>query len=339
MSGNTNFTFNDIAVISIEACEAPNEVTSIDIDERLAEVYERVGSVKGLLEGLAGIRARRQWDEGTSFMDAAAMAGEKALAASGVDRSKIGLLIDTSVCRERLEPSSAVTVSDLLKLPSTAINFDLSNACLGFLNAIHVAGTMIESGSIDYALIVDGEGTNEIEAATMARLKSDDAQMADLYSNFASLTLGSGSAAMVLGRHSENEGSHQVKGGFFRAETEHHELCVGSLQEMRTDTAALLAAGTALSKTAWDDSQIENANDADCFIIHQISSVHTKAMIDILGLDAEKVPLTYPDYGNIGPCAIPFTLAKQVEHLSEGDRVLCMGIGSGLNAGVIEISW
>lgn len=339
MSGNTNFTFDDIAVVSIEACEAPNEVTSADIDERLSSVYEKVGSVKGLLEGLAGIRARRQWDEGFSFMEAAAMAGEKALVASGVDRSKIGLLIDTSVCRERLEPSSAVTVCDLLGLPSTAINFDLSNACLGFLNAIHVAGSMIESGSIDYALIVDGEGTNEIEAATMARLHAPDAQMADLYSNFASLTLGSGSAAMVLGRHSENSGSHRVTQGFFRAETKHHNLCVGSLQEMRTDTAALLAAGTALSKTAWDDSEIDDANGADCFIIHQISSVHTNAMIDILGLDADKVPLTFPDYGNIGPCAIPFTLAKQTDKLSEGDRVLCMGIGSGLNAAVVEMIW
>ncbi|MGZ0230527.1 MAG: 3-oxoacyl-[acyl-carrier-protein] synthase III C-terminal domain-containing protein [Acidimicrobiales bacterium] len=62
-------------------------------------------------------------------------------------------------------------------------------------------------------------------------------------------------------------------------------------------------------------------------------------MIDILGLDPARVPLTYPDYGNIGPCAIPFTLAKETSQLSEGDRVLCMGIGSGLNAAVIEIIW
>ena len=51
---------------------------------------------------------------------------------------------------------------DALGLPTTCLNFDLSNACLGFVNAMHLAGVMIDSGQIDYALIVDGEGTNQV---------------------------------------------------------------------------------------------------------------------------------------------------------------------------------
>ena len=43
--------------------------------------------------------------------------------------------------------------------------------------------------------------------------------------------------------------------------------------------------------------------------------------------------------GNIGPAAVPITLAAVADELSPGDSVLCMGIGSGLNAGVIEIQW
>ena len=35
----------------------------------------------------------------------------QAIEASGVRPDEIGLLIDTSVCRDRLEPSSAVTVA------------------------------------------------------------------------------------------------------------------------------------------------------------------------------------------------------------------------------------
>ncbi len=181
-------------------------------------------------------------------MDAAAAAADKALTDAGIDRNRIGLLVDTSVCRERLEPSSAVTVHDLLGLPSTCINFDIGNACLGFLNGIHLAGSMIGSGQIDYALVVDGEGIREILDNTIARLDDPAATIDDLFENFASLTLGSGSAAMVIGRHSENPGSHKVVRGFFRADTVHHELCVGSLEQMRTDTKALLDAGTDLAK-------------------------------------------------------------------------------------------
>ena len=44
-------------------------------------------------------------------------------------------------------------------------------------------------------------------------------------------------------------------------------------------------------------------------------------------------------HGNIGPASIPFTLAREVDSLRDGDRVLLMGIGSGLNASIVEILW
>ena len=44
-------------------------------------------------------------------------------------------------------------------------------------------------------------------------------------------------------------------------------------------------------------------------------------------------------HGNLGPAAIPFTLAGISNELTQGDRVLLMGIGSGLNASSSEIVW
>ena len=339
MSGNAGFRFDDVALLSVVACEAPEVVTTGDVDKRLGTYYERAKVRPGLLRSLAGIRERRQWHEGTSFMDAAAMAGQRVLDESGVDPARIGLLLDTSVCRERLEPSSAVTVHHILGLPSTCLNFDISNACLGFLNGIHLAGVMIESGQIDYALIVDAEGTREFYDNTIARLLSADASVEAFFEHFSSLTLGSGAAGMVLGRHSDNAGSHRVVRGFFRAASEHHELCVGSLEKMSTDSRALLDAGTDLAKIAWDEADKSDWLDMDRYILHQVSKVHTAAMVDVLGIDPERVPLTFPDFGNLGPAAIPFTLARVSDTLEPGDRVLCMGIGSGLNASVIELLW
>ncbi|HSH10163.1 MAG TPA: 3-oxoacyl-ACP synthase III [Ilumatobacter sp.] len=340
MTKNANFSFRDVAVVSIESCEAPLVVSSASVDERLAPFYERTSGTPGLLESLAGIRERRQWPDDVSFTDAAALAGEKAIAASGIDRSRIGLMIDTSVCRARLEPSSAVTVHNALGLDTTCLNFDLVNACLGFMNAMHLAGVMIDSGQIEYALIVDGEGTREIYDNTISYLNEHGEGLADIIANFASLTLGSGSAAAVLGRHSENPGSHRMVRGFFHAATQHHELCVGSLERMTTDTRALLDAGTELAKLAWDDAGAGDTwGGRDRYIFHQVSAVHTAAMIDVLGVDPERVPLTFPYYGNIGPAAVPITLAKEAESLSPGDTVLCLGIGSGLNAGVLELQW
>ena len=195
MSGNAVFSLKDTALVSIAHVEAPEVITSAEFDERLAETYERVGAQSGLLESLAGIQERRWWPEGQLFTDAAAAAGARAIEAAGIRVEQIGLLIDTSVCRDRLEPSSAVTVHNALDLPSWCMSFDLSNACLGFVNALQVAGNMIDSGSIDYALIVDGEGSRQVQETTLARLAGPDATLADLFAEFASLTLGSGGAA------------------------------------------------------------------------------------------------------------------------------------------------
>jgi 3-oxoacyl-[acyl-carrier-protein] synthase-3 len=338
-SNNANFNFNDVGVVSSVRVVGHEVVTSAEIDERLEPFYERVGARPGVLDLLAGVHERRQWNEGFSFADASAAAGEEAIRAAGVDRRRIGLLIDSSVCRARLEPSTAVTVHHMLGLSPTCMNYDVSNACLGFLNGIHLAGIMIESGQIDYALVVDGEGTREIHDNTIDRLNNLGETAEDLSENFASLTLGSGAAAMVIGRHSANPGSHAVLKGFFRAESRHHELCVGSLENMRTDTRALLDAGTELAKVAWDYADPDDWLDMDRYILHQVSKVHHAAMIDVLGINPERTPLTFPTFGNIGPAAIPFTLAHYAHTLTEGDRVLCLGIGSGLNAGVLELVW
>jgi 3-oxoacyl-[acyl-carrier-protein] synthase-3 len=338
--GNATFRFTDTAVLSVSVAEAPIAVTSAEIDEALAETYARLDVRPGLLEGLAGIVERRWWPEDVTFADAAAMAGAKAIADAGVEPERIGLLIDTSVSRAHLEPSAAVDVHHQLGLAPHCLNFDLSNACLGFVNGMHLAGTLIDAGQIDYAVIVDGEGSRGLQERTIERLQRPETTVSDIFENFASLTLGSGGAAMVLGRATEHPEGHRFIGGVSRAATQHHNICVGDMTQMRTDSRALLEAGLELSVALWQEAaETFDWSDLDRYIIHQVSSVHTQAVTAALGIDLARVPMTFPHYGNIGPASIPFTLALQVDELREGDRIGCLGIGSGLNASVIEISW
>ena len=156
-------------------------------------------------------------------------------------------MINTSVSRAHLEPSTAVEIHHALGLPTSCLNFDLANACLGFVNGMQLAATMIDSGQIDYALVVNGEDARYTQEVTLGRLDGPDATAQDVLSQFATLTLGSGAAAMVLGRADEHPQGHRFVGGVARAGTEHHDLCVGDLDHMRTDTRGLLEAGLALS--------------------------------------------------------------------------------------------
>lgn len=340
MIGTTSFRYVDTAILSVCGVDAPHVVTSAQFDDRLAGTYERVGLRPGLLQGLAGITERRWWPRDVGFTDAAAMAGAKALAEAGVDPGEVGLLIDTSVARAHLEPSSAVAVHAALGLPTTCMNFDLGNACLGFLNGMQLAATMIDAGRLDYALVVDGEGTRHTHEATLDRLTRPEATREDVLSQFATLTLGSGAAAMVLGRAGTHPEGHRFLGGVLRAATEHHELCIGDLESMRTDAKGLLDAGVALGAAAWAEARAEfDWADMDRYCAHQVSQVHTRAMCRALGLDPDRVPLTFPTRGNMGPAAVPFTLAMEADSLDPGDRVLLLGVGSGLNVCLAEVAW
>lgn len=340
MSGNAIYRFKDTAVLSVSAADAPIVVTSAELDAQLLDTYERLGLLPGMLEALAGVVERRWWPEDVTFADAAAMAGAKALAEAGIDAKQVGLLIDTSVCRDHLEPSAAVDVHEQLGLGTACLNFDLANACLGFVNGMQLASMMIDSGQIEYALIVDGEGSRRLQESTVARLQAPDVTKTDVLENFASLTLGSGGAAMVLGRASDHPEGHRFVGGVARAATAHNKLCMGSLDGMRTDARGLLEAGVTLALDTWRDIDgVFDWSDLDAYVIHQVSKVHTAAITTALGIDPERTPVIFPTRGNIGPASIPFTLALHSDGFESGQRIGCMGIGSGLNAAVIEIAW
>lgn len=247
------------------------------------------------------------------------------------------------MCKEYLEPSAAVSIHHRLGLPKPCLNFDLANACLGFVNGMQdlAPAMMIDAGQIEYALIVDGEGSRTPQERTLARLSQEGTTAGDVYDNFATLTLGSGGAAMVIGRADRHPDGHRIIGGVARAATQHHTLCVGDLDSMRTDTRALLEAGLAHSEATWKESQTEfDWSDMDCYVIHQISLVHTSTMCERLGIDQAKAPLTFPTRGNIGPASVPFTLAQQSDSL-ESRRPACCAWASARasNAMCLEMAW
>jgi 3-oxoacyl-[acyl-carrier-protein] synthase-3 len=340
MSGNATTRFDNVALLSV-AGRLPSRVTlSRDLEDRLAEVVARLRLPSRLLERVAGVVERRNWADGENVTDATIEAGEAALAKAGVSPSDIGLLINTSVTRQQLEPSVAVGLHHGLGLPSSALNFDVANACLGFVNGISLAAGMIQSGQIRYAMVVNGEDADQIQVNTIERLLANPVKRKDFMSEFATLTLGSGSAAVVLGRADEHPEGHRILGGVTRAATEFHELCVGSVQGMFTDAKALLKGGLELVVSAWREASSEwSWSKMDRYITHQVSRVHTDAIVDSVGLDRDKVPTTFPTWGNVGPASIPLTLAAEEATLKKGDRVLLMGVGSGLNTAMMEIAW
>jgi 3-oxoacyl-[acyl-carrier-protein] synthase-3 len=212
------------------------------------------------------------------------------------------------------------------------------------MNAMEIAGQMIERGAIEYALVVDGENSRFVQENTLQRLAGPDVGMDQFRKEFATLTLGSGGVAMVLGRHDELPDGHQFRGGVSIAGTEWSNLCRGQVDFMETDTRTLLSEGVKLAYRTYRLAEDVLAWTPGCLnqlILHQVSAVHTRKLCESLSLDPDKAMLTFPHFGNIGPASVPFTLAKTVEagRIVKGDRVGLLGIGSGLNCSMAEIVW
>jgi 3-oxoacyl-[acyl-carrier-protein] synthase-3 len=336
--------YENVSVLSVAHVDAPHRITSEEIEAQLAPTMKRLGVPLDLLRQRSGIIERRVWDEGVVPSAAAAQAGEKAIEAAGIDRSKLGILINTSVCRDYLEPSTACIAHAQLDLPETCMNFDLGNACLGFVNGMDMAANMIERGEIDYGLLVDGETSRQITEATIARLQDESTDEETFRQNFASLTLGSGAAAMVLGRSDAAPEGHSFKGSVNLAATQHYGLCAGNIDHMVTRTKELLMAGMELAVRTWAravDGLGWTADAIDHFVIHQVSKVHTEQFAGILGIDMAKVFRLYPSYGNVGPAGVPIALSKLEKEgkLERGQRVALVGIGSGINCTMAEVIW
>lgn len=339
--------FANVCLESI-AVALPDETwSSALVEERLRPLYERLKLPEGRLELMTGIRERRMWPAGTRPSDASAAAGRAVLAKSAVGAERVELFIHAAVSRDMLEPATASFAHRKIGLPGSAQIMDVSNACLGFLNALTLAAGLIESGQIKCAMVVSGENGRPLVEQTLRTLVERPLNRNEIKPYFANLTIGSGAVGAIVCHRSLVPGRpHRLLGGIARAATEHSELCQGDTYAaeslvMQTDSEQLLLAGVALAQQTWRDFTAEQGSAYDRFICHQVGTVHRRKLYETLGLDLAKDFSTFETLGNTGSVALPATLATAVQAgaVREGDRVGLLGIGSGLNCLMLALEW
>jgi 3-oxoacyl-[acyl-carrier-protein] synthase-3 len=322
-------------------------MTSDEMELKLKDLYDRAKLPFGRLELQTGIKRRGFWPNGTRPSTIGSKAAEKIL--KNFPREKIDLLLHASVCRDFLEPATAAQVHFNLKLSPHCMISDLSNACLGVLSSILMAGQMIERGVIKTALIVSGENAGPLIEETLRHLMRDplmDRKRIKPY--MASLTIGSAAVAFLLTHSSLAPHSPKILGGSTLTDSSAVQLCQGDGSTnglmMETDSEALLKAGIKLSQTNWikakDVLGWEN-HQIDKIIPHQVGTAHRLAMLQQLGLPTDRDFQTFEQFGNTGSAALPLTLMKASEagFFKPQDKVALLGIGSGLTSTMLGMEW
>lgn len=333
----------------------PDEVvTSDELEARLAPVYERLNLPAGRLELMTGIRERRFFPHGTRPSEISAITASKAIAASSISVDRFGALLHGSVCRDQLEPATACSVHRATGIPASAIVLDVSNACLGLLNGALLIANMIELGQIQAGVVVGTEdGRGLVEGTVDSLLNDPKLTRQDMKSAFASLTIGSASAAMVLCDKRLSRTGNRLLGAHCLADSSHNKLCEGGLEfgqandsrpRMQTDSEALLHAGVSLAKRNWEETKRtlgwRNADVQKAFT-HQVGRAHRKLLYENLLLNPDIDFATVEFLGNTGAVALPTTAALGIErgHLRAGDNVALLGIGSGLNCVMLGLQF
>jgi 3-oxoacyl-[acyl-carrier-protein] synthase-3 len=332
----------------------PDEiVTSDEIERRLAPLYQRLRLPEGRLELMSGIRERRLWPRGFRPSDGSIASGRRAIEAAGIDPSEIGCLIHGSVCRDQLEPATACRVHDALGLRESCLAYDVSNACLGMLNGIVQVANLIELGQIRAGLVVGAEDSRSLLESTIDALNADHSLTRDrVKPAFASLTIGSASAAVLLVHRDVSRTGNALQAAAARAHTAHHQLCQGGHEAgaggagilMQTDSEELLKQGLAAGAETFGDFLQASGwtrEETHKSICHQVGGTHRRLMLESLGLPVERDYATFPWLGNTGSVALPITLALAAENgfVQPRDHVALLGIGSGINCLMLAVDW
>ncbi len=344
--------YRNVYIESIGFELAPVVVSSVDLEERLAPVYQALHVPKGQLVELTGIEERRWWEAGTPLSFGAIRAGKKALAASSVQPKDLDVLIYAGVCRENFEPATACRVAHGVGTSPRAALFDISNACLGVLNGMVEVANRIELGQIRAGMVVSCETAREINEIMLDRLLRRK-EMEFFKVALTTFTGGSGAVAVLLSDGSFSGKRRRFLGGVCETEPQFYDLCRWSVEEeapmlfkpmMRTDSVGVMKNGSELGVRTWKSflqTMEWRPEQMDKVICHQVGSKHRQTMLGLLQIPLEKDFSSYPFLGNMGTVALPLTaaLAEERGFLQEGDRVAWLGIGSGLNCMMLGVEW
>ena len=335
----------NVAIKHISYVEGPNVLTSKEICERIKNVLSVIGAGDDFIEHITGIYERRCWNEKLYISDIATLSVKKLLEEYDIDKNEIGCLVNCSVGLDFGEPTVSIVVHNNLTMPNSCFTFDIANACIGFTNAIEIVSNMIKLGQIKYGIVFAGENSKNIIDLTIESINKPDCDFDRFQRSFAALTLGSGSVAMLLGPAEEND--HIIDKTLLTTDSRFWHHCKGSLgrTSLDVDASNMLKSGVDILKyieqrTLTDFPQF-NDDNIDIYIPHQVSNRHNQVLCDTTFVNINKLYVTFPYLGNIGPASWPISLYLAVKEgkIKKGDYVGICSMGSGFNCGVTGIKW
>lgn len=278
-----------------------------------------------------GIRARHFAAPDVTSSDLALEASRKAIEAAGIDAQDIDLIIVATSTPDMVFPSTAAILQNKLGITNGCPAFDVQAVCSGFVYALTMADSMIQSGAAKRVLVVGSEVFSRI-------LDFNDRTTCVLFGDGAgAVVLEASDEPGILSTELHADGSHvgilcvpgNVSGG---------NVLGDPLLKMDGQAVFKLAVSV-LDKAA--RATLEKAGlteaDIDWLIPHQANIRIMQSTARKLKLPMDKVVVTVDQHGNTSAASIPLALDHGVRtgQVKKGQTVLLEGVGGGFTWGAV----
>ncbi|MEM8867139.1 MAG: beta-ketoacyl-ACP synthase III [Verrucomicrobiota bacterium] len=289
-----------------------------------------------------GIRQRHFAAENENTSDMAVEASRKALESAGTSLSEIDLIIVATMTPDSPFPSTACLLQSKLGLPNVTA-FDIQAACSGFVYALSIASSMLQSGNYRKALVVGAEKTSGI-------LDFEDRTTCVLFGDGAGAAVLSPSGQPDVGFLASLEGSdgenpsflHQPGGGSAipasveSIEARQHFLKMNGKEIFKQAVRVMGQASTdILERCGYTSEQLS------LVIPHQANMRIIDSMAKRLEIPIEKFHNNLDRVGNTSGASIGIALDEAIRggRIQSGDLVMFVAFGAGLTWGASLFKW
>ena len=285
-----------------------------------------------------GIYSRSIASPHQTAVDLAFEAGNKLLKDISF-KEDIDLIILVTQSPDYVLPTSACILQNQLGLSKKCMAFDINLGCSGFVYAISVAGSLIESGVAKKGLILCSETYTKY-------IHKNDRTCRPIFSDGASATL-------LVGSNSDNigpfvfgtDGSGYEKLIVREGGAREPNIIVDSSYGLIEMNGAEVFLFTLSSVPACINMLLDKSNlkieDIDLFVFHQASKLVLENLIRTMSLDKDKVFINLKYVGNTVSASIPIALkdAETQGRLKNGDTIMLVGFGVGWSWGATLVTW
>ena len=288
-----------------------------------------------------GIKERRIVENGATTSDLATQASLRAIEDAGVSPEDLDMIITSTITPDHIFPSTSCYIQQ--KIGATrACAFDILAACAGFIYAMSVGESFVNSGAMKTVLVVGAECLSKIT---------------DYTDRTTCVLFGDGAGAVVI---QKSPAKHEILSTNLAADGSEADVLImpgggaknpASLESVQQRMHYIQFRGKEVFKLAINNITnliIETTkkngltlDDIDLIIPHQSNLRIIEATMEKLGLPMEKAFVNIDKYGNTSSASVPIAIdeARKEGRLRKGDIVMLVAFGGGLTWGSSLIRW